>query len=58
MTFPETLNTKVADSELSFLLVTHMAFSDARFGSYGILKSERVLKTFWTDCADWRTIRP
>jgi hypothetical protein len=41
MTFPETLNTKVADSELSFPLVTHMAFSDARFGSYEILKSGR-----------------
>jgi hypothetical protein len=40
MTFPETLNTKVADSECSFPLVTDMAFSDARFGSYGILKSE------------------
>jgi hypothetical protein len=39
MTFPEILNTKVADSELRFPLVTHMAFSDARFGSYGILKS-------------------
>jgi hypothetical protein len=39
MTFPETLNTKVADNELSFPLVTHMAYSDARFGSYGILKS-------------------
>jgi hypothetical protein len=39
MTFPETLNTKVADKELSFPLVTHMAYSDARFGSYGILKS-------------------
>jgi hypothetical protein len=52
MTFPETLNTKVADSELRFLLVTHMSFSDARFGSYGILKSARVLKTFWTDFAD------
>jgi hypothetical protein len=58
MTFPQTLNTKVADSELSFPLVTHMAFSDARFGSYGILNSAGwVLKTFWTDCADWRTIR-
>jgi hypothetical protein len=39
MTFPETLNTKVADSELSFPLVTHVAYSDARFDSYGILKS-------------------
>jgi hypothetical protein len=52
MTFPETLNTKVADNDLSFPLVTHMAFFDARFGSYGILKSGWVLKTFWTDCAD------
>jgi hypothetical protein len=39
MTFPETLNTKVAVSELSFPLVTHMAYSDGRFDSYGILKS-------------------
>jgi hypothetical protein len=39
MTFPEMLNNKVADKELSFPLVTHMAYSDARFGSYGILKS-------------------
>jgi hypothetical protein len=39
MTFPETLNTKVADNDLGFLLVTHMAYSDARFGNYGILKS-------------------
>jgi hypothetical protein len=39
MTFPETSNTKVADNELIFPLVTHMAYSDARFGSYGILKS-------------------
>jgi hypothetical protein len=39
MPFPETLNTKVGDSELSFPLVIHMAYSDARFDSYGILKS-------------------
>jgi hypothetical protein len=52
MTFPETLNTKVADNELSFPLVTHVAYSDARFGSYGILNQDEVLKTFWTDCAD------
>jgi hypothetical protein len=39
MTFPETLNIKAADSELSFPLVTHMAYSDARFDSYEILKS-------------------
>jgi hypothetical protein len=52
MTFPETLNTKVADNELIFPLVTHVAYSDARFGSYGILNQDEVLKTFWTDCAD------
>jgi hypothetical protein len=39
MTFLETLNTKVADNDLSFPLVTHMTLSDTRFGSYGILKS-------------------
>jgi hypothetical protein len=39
MIFLETLNTKVSDSELSFPLVTHMAYSDAQFDSYGILKS-------------------
>jgi hypothetical protein len=38
-TFPETLNTKVSNNELNFPLVTHMAYSDARFGSYEILKS-------------------
>jgi hypothetical protein len=52
MTFPETLKTKVADNELSFPLVTHVAYSDAQFGSYGILNQDEVLKTFWTDCAD------
>jgi hypothetical protein len=45
MTFAETLNAKVADSELSFPLVTHMSFSDARFGSYEILKSGRGADT-------------
>jgi hypothetical protein len=35
MTFPETLNIKVAINELSFLLVSHVA---------------EVLKTFWRDC--------
>jgi hypothetical protein len=39
MTFLENLNTKVADNELSFTLVTHIAYSDAQFGSYWILKS-------------------
>jgi hypothetical protein len=46
MTFPETLNTKVAGSELIFLLVTHMAYSDARFDSYEILKSGRGAENF------------
>jgi hypothetical protein len=46
MTFPETLNTKVADNELSFPLVTHMAYSNARFGSYGILNSGRGAENF------------
>jgi hypothetical protein len=46
MTFPETLNAKVDDNKLSFLLLTHMAFSDARFGSYEILKSGRGAENF------------
>jgi hypothetical protein len=46
MTFPETLNTKVADSELSITLVTHIAYSDARFDSYVILKSGRGAENF------------
>jgi hypothetical protein len=46
MTFPETLNTKFADNNLSFPLVTHMAFSDARFGNYEILKSGRGAENF------------
>jgi hypothetical protein len=47
MTFLETLNTKVADNDLSFPLVTHnMAFSNARFGSYVILKSGRGVENF------------
>jgi hypothetical protein len=39
MTFPETLNTKVAVNKLRFLLVTHIVYFNARFDSYGILKS-------------------
>jgi hypothetical protein len=46
MTFPETLNTKVADNDLSFELVTPMAYSDARFGNSGILKSGRSAENF------------
>jgi hypothetical protein len=46
MTFLETLNTKVADNDLSFPLVTHMAFSDTWFGNYGILKSGQGAENF------------
>jgi hypothetical protein len=46
MTFPETLNTKVVVSELRFPLVTHMAYSDARFDSYEILNSGRGAENF------------
>jgi hypothetical protein len=46
MTFPKTLNTKVVVSELRFLLVTHIAYSDARFDSYEILKSGRGAENF------------
>jgi hypothetical protein len=46
MTFPETLNTKVADNDLSFPLVTHMANSDVRFDSYGVLKSGQGAENF------------
>jgi hypothetical protein len=46
MTFSENLNTKVADNDLSFPLVTHMAYSDARFGNYGILKLGRGAENF------------
>jgi hypothetical protein len=46
MTFPETLNTKVSVSELSFPLVIHMPYSDVRFDSYEILKSGRGAENF------------
>jgi hypothetical protein len=46
MTSPETLNTKVAVNELSFLLVTHTVYPDARFDSYGILNSRRGAENF------------
>jgi hypothetical protein len=39
MTSPETLYTKNAVNELSFLGVTHMAYFDTRFGRYAFLKS-------------------
>jgi hypothetical protein len=46
MTFSETLNTKVAINELIFPLVTHTVYSDARFDSYGILRSGRGAENF------------
>jgi hypothetical protein len=39
MTTPETSYTKDLTNELRFLLVTHAIYSNARFDSYGILKS-------------------
>jgi hypothetical protein len=39
MTSLETLYTKVVFNELRFLLVTHMVYSNARFDSYGLLKT-------------------
>jgi hypothetical protein len=39
MTSLETLNTKVFVNKLSFPLVTHMVYSDARFEGYDILIS-------------------
>jgi hypothetical protein len=46
MTFLEALNTKVVVNELSFPLVTHTAYYDARFDSYGILKLGRGAENF------------
>jgi hypothetical protein len=39
MTFPESLHMKNAVDEHNFMLVTHMAYYDTRFGRYGFLKS-------------------
>jgi hypothetical protein len=38
ITSPETLITKLSINRLSFPLVTHAVYSDARFDNYGILK--------------------
>jgi hypothetical protein len=46
MTFLETLNIKIAVNGLSFPLVTHMAYLNARFDSYGIWKSRRGAENF------------
>jgi hypothetical protein len=42
----ETLNTKVGFNELSFPLVTHMVYSNARFESYAILKLVQGVEHF------------
>jgi hypothetical protein len=57
MTSPETLNTKFSINELRFLLVTHKAYFDAGFDSYGLLKSGQGADTFWTDWTYRRMIR-
>jgi hypothetical protein len=51
------LNTKVAVNELSFLVVTHMAYSDARFDSYGILKPGGGAENFLDRLANDQVLR-
>jgi hypothetical protein len=46
MTTLETLNMKLAAKELSFPLVTHMAYSNVWFDSYEILKSGQGTENF------------
>jgi hypothetical protein len=46
MTFPKTLNTKVAVNELIFPMVTHTVYSEARCDSYKILKSGHGAENF------------
>jgi hypothetical protein len=46
MTSLETQNMEIAINELSFLLVTHMIYSDARLDSYGILESGQGVEHF------------
>jgi hypothetical protein len=48
MTLPETLHTKNAVNEQSFMSVTHMAYFDTRFGCYGFLKLGYGAELFWT----------
>jgi hypothetical protein len=43
----ETLHTKIAINELSFLLVTHTAYFETRFGRHGLLKSGYGAELFW-----------
>jgi hypothetical protein len=49
MTSPETSNIKVVANKLSFLMDTHMVSSDARFDSYGFLKTGQGAELIWTD---------
>ncbi len=46
MMSPETLNTKVAVNELSFPLVTHTVYFDARFDRYEVLNSGQGAENF------------
>jgi hypothetical protein len=57
MTSPKKWNTKHAVNELIFLLVTHIAYSDAWIDSYGILKSGQGAELIWTDWTYRRMIR-
>jgi hypothetical protein len=57
MTSPETLNTKVSDNKLSFLLVTHTVYSDARFNTYGILNSGQGAENFLDRLANNQVLR-
>jgi hypothetical protein len=47
MTSPKTLYTNNAINELSFPLVTHTAYFDARSGRYELLKSGSGAELFW-----------
>jgi hypothetical protein len=48
MTFLEILHRKSVVNEHSFTSVTHMAYSDTRFGCYGFLKLGYGAELFWT----------
>jgi hypothetical protein len=53
MTSPETMYTKVAINELSFLLVTHTTYSDERFDSYGIFWSQVTVLNCFGQIGHW-----
>jgi hypothetical protein len=46
MTSLENVNTEFSINELSFSLITHTVHSDARFDSYGLLKSGQGAEYF------------